>query len=515
MLAFSFSLYYFYLFPLSLVVFYTLRSINNKLALPFLALLSSAFLFLVDWESFLLLTALVLMNFIFIHSDNRSKLLQALLISLNLLPLMLFKTGTVALDNQSSFSVSFNVLLPFGLAFYTLQQISAIIDTNKPDMKKMSLWQYLFFSFCFITLPSGPILTYRQAITEYKQFNHGKIRYNEIALGISLIIFGLAKFCFIALPINQYTDLFTLSLEQKSFTLTFTESLYVMLGSLLKLYFSFSAYSDMAIGMGFCFGLKLPINFDSPLKASSPGSYMNSWHMSFMAFIRTYVFLPLFSLSKKIPIKSMQTRYTTAWTIAVFFSFFLTAVWHTPSNTMVIQGIIVAFILVSIELLKKTHVTEPRQSILRLSKVLSRLITLVCVFITGLFFFAPSFDVAIQLLKNIVTPEKVSVTPLLCPYVDEFHLSLFDCSNFFPSLTSVQQASTFLAPSWAILHMVFTVFIVFFMPNSMHIFNISRSVHSSLLEITWRRSLAFAFILALLFVFSVSMLGNVQGFVYG
>ncbi|NLU96905.1 hypothetical protein B6N13_02175 [Marinomonas sp. UCMA 3892] len=515
MLAFSFSLYYFYLFPLSLVVFYTLRSINNKLALPFLALLSSVFLFLVDWESFLLLTALVLMNFIFVQSDNRSKLLQTLFISLNLLPLMLFKTGIVALDSQSSFSVGFNVLLPFGLAFYTLQQISAIIDTNKPDVKKMSLWQYIFFSFCFITLPSGPILTYRQAINEYKQFNHRKIRYNEIALGISLIIFGLAKFCFIALPINQYTELFFLSLEQKLFTLTFTESLYVMIGSILKLYFSFSAYSDMAIGMGFCFGLKLPVNFDSPLKASSPGSYMNSWHMSFMAFIRMYVFLPLFLLTKNVPIKSVQTRYTTAWAIAVFFSFFLTAVWHSPSDSMIIQGVVVALLLVSIELLKKTSATEPRQFITRFSQALSRLITLVCVFITGLFFFVPSSGVAIQILINIVAPEKISVTSLLCPFIEEFHLSLFDCSSFFPSLDSAQQASAFLGPSWAILHMAFVVFIVFFMPNSMHIFNVSRSVHLSLFNITWKRTLFFAFIMALIFVFSVSMLSNVQGFVYG
>lgn len=515
MLNFSFSLYYFYLFPFSLIVFYTLKSINNKFALPFLALLSVFFLFLIDWRSFLLLCSLVLVNFLYIRLDYRMTLLQTFIILLNLLPLVLFKTETISYEEQPSLSMAFNILLPFGLAFYTLQQISAIIDTNKPDMKKMSFWQYVFFSFCFITVPAGPILTYKQAVSEYKQFSRDGIQYDEIAVGISLIIFGLAKFSLIALPMEQYLNFFFENVKSDVISLTFTESLYIMLGSLLKLYFSFSAYSDMAIGMGLCFGIKLPVNFDSPLKASTPTTYINSWHMSFMSFIREYVFTSIFSLSRRIPLKSIQTRYTAAWAIAVFFSFFLTAVWHSPSNTMIFQGALVALILVSIELFKKISAHKSSQSLTRLGGIVTRLIVLFSIFITGLFFFSPSFDIAVQLLQNVVFPKNISLSPRLCPLVEEFNWSLLSCSSFFPSLTTSQVISASWSPAWAILHIAFVTFIVFFMPNSMHIFNISRSIHPSLFQLDWKRKRVAAFIFALLFFISINMLTTEKGFLYG
>jgi alginate O-acetyltransferase complex protein AlgI len=516
MISFSFNWYYFLLFPLCLLSFYSVRSVNNKFAIPFLTLISIVFLLLIDWLSFLFLSGFVLLNFSIIQYDIRSRLYLRSAILFNLLPLVLFKMGIFSLGNQYSQSLTFNILLPFGLAFYTLQQISALVDAGKPNSKKMSLCQYLFFSFCFITLPSGPIFTYRRAIEQYEQFAQRQISFDNIALGISLFIFGLAKFTFIALPIEQYLNLFLKALTELSLKLTFTESLYIVLGSLLKLYFTFSAYSDLAIGMGLCFGLKLPVNFDSPLKAAHPVAYINSWHMSFMAFVREYVFQPVFTLSKRLPLKNMQTRYTAAWVIGVFFSFFITATWHSPSVFAIAQGTVIAAVLVSLELLKRNNVNRTEQSTSLIFGVMVRLISLLCVFTTGIFFSVPSFDHVVELLKNIAMPQNISLTPLLLPYLGGLDLPMLNFTNFFPSILGLSHNDVFiLSHGLVVVHMIFAMFVVFFMPNSMQIFNISKSSHRSIIEVAWRKSVLMAIGLSLLFVFCVGMLGTEQGFIYG
>lgn len=528
MLSFSFHEYYFLLFPVALIVFYVLRQWQRQMAVGALVSISMAFLWAVDLRSLLLLSLCVSYNYGFIRATQhwrdqpeaagylRVGLVVGLL--LNITPFIVYKLFSSNAESGLSVVISSNTLTPFGLAFYFLQQTSVLLDAHKGKTAHLSLLEYLLFSFCFITVPSGPIFTYRQASKQLPTWPKQTVPFNDIALGVSLFIFGLAKFCFIAEPIGQYTSLFLRTLqEMPELSLSFTEGLYTILGCLLQLYFTFSAYSDMAIGMGFCFGLRLPINFDSPLKATNLVEYINAWHMSFIAFLREYVFQPVFTLCKKLPIEDVKERYTAGWAIGVFFTFFITALWHSPSAFAVLQGFVIALILVLLELRnakQKGKVSSAKQ---RVKTFFARTNTLLTVFVTGVLFYAPSIDVAKALFSSVVFPESITLDLRLAAIFGGFASEHVLFSSFFASVVHLPEewlADVLFSPGWAVAHLVVVLFVVFFMPNSMQIFGLHESRFSSVMNIRWRMSFSSAVLMALLFILSIGLLSREAGITY-
>ena len=381
----------------------------------------------------------------------------------------------------------------------------------------------MLFSFCFITLPAGPVLNWRQAQPQYQQLAFQPTDYHQLAKGISLFIIGLAKFSFIAQPLEQYLSLFLRAANELSMTLTFTESLYTLLAGLLTLYVTFSAYSDMAIGMGLCFGLVLPVNFDSPLRASSIGQYINNWHMSFIAFVREYVFQPAFKLAKNLPIANMETRLTAAWATAVFCTFFTTAVWHSVSSWAVLQGAVIAAILVAIELYKRLNHHTPQHRVSGLlGTILSKAFLLITVFTTGLFFYAPTSAIAFGLIGNILSPDVISLDQRLVFLAGNEQHALIQFSGFFPSIADMPRdwwSSLTLVPGWAVVHMVFTLGLIFAAPNSMQLFSLipgrSIAAQSPWSRLVWQPTGKHAFALAIIFVLALGLMNTEQGFVYG
>lgn len=521
MLGFALSYYYFLVFPLCLAGFYLLRHQGRPRQYQSVALTSMLFLLMIDVQSFVILLALVLGNYR-IHHYLRGTTYRTHWLTLgvvyNLLPLVVLKVMPGLIGDVAPKSLSFNVLLPIGLAFYALQQITALVDIHKKPSLHMPFWTYCFYSFFFLTVISGPIFRYQDAIAQYTTPISTRKQWYFTAKGLSLFIVGLAKFALIASPISEHLTIFFTGLTSiEGLQLTFTEGLYVLIGCLLSLYFSFSAFSDMAIGLALCFGLQLPVNFDSPLKAASPSQYINTWHMSFIQFIRLYIFQPAFKQGKKLPIRNIEHKIIFAWSSAVFLSFFLTGAWHAPTLFMMGQSAIVAFIIVITQLWLGSSSPAGTTSYLR--GVSTKLLTQLVIFVTALFFFSPNIDAASAVITSVFTPSEISLSALMGFIIGVGQDSIVTFNGFFPNYAGFPhtwKASLYLpSAGLSLLHLAVALAIALTMPNTMHIFKLHHSQYTSMINIQWRLSLVQCVILAVVFYISIDALQHGQAFTYG
>ena len=136
----------------------------------------------------------------------------------------------------------------------------------------------------FAQLSAGPIVPYRHAVPQYARLGRNPVGWEALLRGGSLMAMGLAKKRALADPLGAVLN--SIYSGAATSPVTPIEAWYAAWGFLLQLYLDFSAYSDIAIGIGLCFGITLPINFNSPLKASSVAEYVNRWHVSLVTFTR-------------------------------------------------------------------------------------------------------------------------------------------------------------------------------------------------------------------------------------
>ncbi len=449
-------------------------------------------------------------------------ILRSLGIVLSLLPLIIFKYSL--LDISSMYHLETETVLsfamPLGLAFYSLQQITALFDATKQNSEKPTLKKYLLFSFLFIYLPSGPLTPYRNIVPQFNDIEHNNIAIDKINMGISLFIIGFSKKVLLADPIGEWISAFYRVEQSFGHKITFSviELSYIAWGSVLQFYFEFSAYSDMAIGMALCFGILLPVNFNSPLKAIGPMDYINSWHMSFMAYVREYVFQPVFMVLKKLPNTKMETRVIIAWSAAVFSTFFITGVWHAPTQDAIYYSIFGALILVSQELLKK-YVNLPFSlKFIGLGKIFSRVFLLFIIILTSVAFRAPSdlnfFNFFIDNYREFY----ISLPKILETYISfltDYGVSFngaFPNSKYFGALPI---AAPIISESYISLHLFIVTFFVFAMPNTMNMFNLIKSDKFIIYDIKWSSTTANSIFLGVLFCISLLFFTNNSGFIYG
>jgi len=220
-----------------------------------------------------------------------------------------------------------NIVLPLAISFYTLQQITFLVDSGQGSQKKSTFIDYVIFVLFFPQLIAGPIVRYGVLKKQYLKDSFIKVDINNINLGISIFSIGLFKKVFLADYFAQIASWgFSDSIE-----LSVIQAWLVSLSYVLQLYFDFSGYSDMAIGLGIMFGFTLPINFNSPLKSSNIIDFWNKWHMTLTSFIGAYLFTPMLRASKTPTfIKSL---------IFTIISMTIAGLWHGPSWLFVIFGL--------------------------------------------------------------------------------------------------------------------------------------------------------------------------------
>ena len=277
-------------------------------------------------------------------NDGRKRLFATLGIVLNLVILVVFKymnffTGELhAL--LADFSVDFPVTdmhLPLGISFFTFQAILSIVDVYRnPKQPRVTLpGTALYISF-FPQLIAGPIVRYNYFIPQIRKM---AVHYAAFLYGAKRFIYGLSKKILVANTLATVNDkIFALRAEQLG---TFTALSGIILFS-LQLYFDFSGYTDMAIGLARMFGIKIPENFNYPYMSRTASEYWRRWHISLSSWIRDYVYIPLGGSRG-----GLARTYFNLWVV-----FVLCGLWHGASWNYVIFGVVAAF-MVSTERLFK------------------------------------------------------------------------------------------------------------------------------------------------------------------
>jgi D-alanyl-lipoteichoic acid acyltransferase DltB (MBOAT superfamily) len=182
-----------------------------------------------------------------------------------------------------------NVILPVGISFFTFTQIAFLVDTYQGKVSEYRFIHYLLFVTYFPHLIAGPVLHHKEMMPQFDQSSTYRISGANIAVGLSIFAIGLAKKVLIADNLAPHAGFFFEQPGQPSLLLAWGG----VLAYTFQLYFDFSGYSDMAIGLSRLFGIRLPLNFHSPYKADSIIEFWRRWHMTLSRFLRDYLYIAL------------------------------------------------------------------------------------------------------------------------------------------------------------------------------------------------------------------------------
>ena len=246
-----------------------------------------------------------------------------------------------------------SVFLPLGISFFTFTQIAYLVDLQQGDAVQQDLGSYTLFATFFPHLIAGPILHHAEIMPQFQQDRDYRLRLDDVAVGFSWFILGLCKKVLLA-------DRFALTADP-AFAATASISGFAawvgILSYALQLYFDFSGYSDMALGLARMFSIDFPLNFSSPYKAASIIDFWQRWHMTLTRYINSYLYNPLSlhvtrrraAQGQKISRKAMRTPAgflsMIAWPTGV--SLFLAGIWHGAGLQFFIFGALHALYLIA------------------------------------------------------------------------------------------------------------------------------------------------------------------------
>ncbi len=229
------------------------------------------------------------------------------------------------------------IVLPLGISFYTFQQISFLVDLHRGEIDRVSPLEYALSVAFFPHLIAGPIVRARELVPQFRSASVFHLDFDSIARGLSIFIVGLFKKCVLANGIAAHsTPIFDAAANGTP--IGFWGGWTGTLAYTFQLYFDFSGYSDMAVGLALFFGVRLPRNFDSPYQAASIIDFWRRWHMSLSRFLRDYVYVPLGG-NRRGPAR----RYAN-----LVVTMLLGGLWHGASwNTVAWGGIHATYLLVN------------------------------------------------------------------------------------------------------------------------------------------------------------------------
>ena len=388
--------------------------------LLFLIAASLVFYGLWDWRFVPLLLATTLVDWVAGHylakseaegTSRRRKLVLAAAVAVNLAFLGYFKyrgffvdslDGVLSLVGAGKPLPALRVLLPIGISFYTFAGISYAVDVYRGMIKPAkSVIHYLAWVTLFPYILAGPIIRYGHVGVQLER-SQQRFRWALIGTGLFFVVMGLAKKMLVADMMAPYVN----ELFARHAHLGLLSGWAAALGYTLQLYFDFSGYSDMAVGVAIMIGLRFPQNFDSPYKAVNPSDFWRRWHMTLSGWLRDYLFIPLGG-----------SRGRTLFTVRnLLITFLLGGLWHGPAWTFVFWGLLWGFYQ-SVHVVAKKYGLTPRWV------WLNRILTFVAATVAWVFFRASSMRAAADVLAAMVGLKGVSgegilrVAPLLAAFI--------------------------------------------------------------------------------------------------
>ncbi len=324
--------------PITLIGFFGLAKLRLKtVALVWLTLTSLAFYAYWSITYLPLMLISVVGNYYFGHAINRAesgnrqaKLLLWLGITFNLGILGYYKYANFFVDSlnqvfQTNWSIP-ELILPLGISFYSFTQIAYLVDAYRGELKNTNydFLSYLLFVIFFPQLIAGPILRHNDLIPQLHKARNFLFSHKNVSIGLTFFILGLAKKVLIADSISPWVR----AVFDNAGVVTFLEAWVGALSYTFQLYFDFSGYCDMAIGLGLLFNLPIPLNFDSPYKATSIIDFWRRWHITLSQFLRDYLYIPLGGNRR-----GQARRYFN-----LFVTMLLGGLWHGAGWTYIVWG---------------------------------------------------------------------------------------------------------------------------------------------------------------------------------
>lgn len=309
----------FFFFPISLLVFFLIFEKKKKEKILFLGFISAYFYYLDNGYLISILLFLAIFTKIQIQKQYFSNIFY---IFVTLLPLIIFKYSYIFytfLNLEIPHYIQNN--FPIGLSFFTFQTIAYYFDPNRYKNSESTFEIFTFLAF-FPQLLAGPIVDIATFRTGLKHTASKK----EIYQGVERLSVGLLKKFFIADTLSEITSIYVNSNEIYNFS--FLSSFILIFSYTFQIYFDFSGYCDIAIGLGLFFGFKLPENFDSPYLSKSFKEFWQRWHITLSIFFKNHVYIPLGG--NRV---STFITYRNLW-----ITFFCTAFWHGSSLTFLFWG---------------------------------------------------------------------------------------------------------------------------------------------------------------------------------
>lgn len=337
-----------------------------------------------DW--FLILMVSIVANYfmgIFVSKENSfRKIALILTIILNLSVLFVFKYMnffTGILSNVSFLKLKqTSITLPIGISFFTFQCLSYVVDVYRDPLQRVNnISKLILYISFFPQLIAGPIIKYSD-ISE--QIDCRKENYTCTVYGIRRFVLGLSKKMFLANTLGEVSDMvYALSLSDVNFLVAWIGAVCYM----FQIYFDFSGYSDMAIGMGEMFGFKIKENFDSPYLSSSIKDFWHRWHISLSSWFRDYLYIPIGG-------NRLGIYRTKLNKIVVFF---LTGMWHGANWTFIVWGLWHGIFLIVEDFLKNR---------LKIPNVVGRIYTIIIVCIGFVIFRADNIMQACNMIYSMI-----------------------------------------------------------------------------------------------------------------
>ncbi len=289
------------------------------------------------------------------------------------------------------------IFLPLGISFFTFQQIAYLFDSYKGLIKRHGFVHYALFVTFFPQLIAGPIVRFDQIIPQFSNLKTFVINYRNIAIGLSLLSLGLFKKVVIADSLSPWVA----AVFDSTSSLTFVESWAGVLCYTFQIYFDFSGYSDMAMGLGKLFNITIPINFNSPYKATSIIDFWRRWHISLSTFLRDYLYISLGGNRN-----GSSRRY-----INLMITMILGGLWHGASwNFVLWGGLHGCFLCLNHgyrHLTKTFGFSTP--------KILGWLMTFIAVVFAWVFFRSPSFERSGEIIIGMIGLNGVILPPNYLP----------------------------------------------------------------------------------------------------
>lgn len=503
--------------PVVIFVFYGLGRFSHHLASLWLAVASIFFYGWWDVRFVSLLLGSIAFNYgagymighSLSHKAGRAKLLLILAIAANLTLLGYYKYANFFIENLNYLTGTAititKVFLPLGISFFTFTQIAFLVDTYQGKVKEYNFVHYTLFVTYFPHLIAGPVLHHKEMMPQFGKRETCRVNWEHISVGLTIFILGLGKKVLLADNLGEYATAIFEAVRVGGHPMLL-EAWFGALSYSLQLYFDFSAYSEMAIGLSLMFNVRLPINFNSPYKSLNIIDFWRRWHITLSRFLRDYLYIPLGGSRK-----GKSRRY-----INLMLTMLLGGLWHGAGWTFVVWGGLHGVYLVinhGWRALKERLGWQQQGG--WLAQFGAGLLTFLAVVVGWVFFRADNFTVATEMLNGMIGGNGLSFAKQHGEISGFWQIMQSMGAQFKGTLTLITLGS-----SSIIKLLIIGLLIVFTMPNVLQIvaqFNPTLDSETHLKKqsfITWQPALTDVLVIILVAYFVLINMHKQSTFLY-